>query len=75
MARECGSYTMVRAQLLDSRAIGISTPGLVAGLIVMIAGGPLDRSATDATHHFLVEAIKAREAKEKEGAQKNRPAL
>ena len=75
MARECGSYTMVRAQLYDSRALGISTPGLVAGLMVMIASGPLDRSATDGTHQYLLQATKARDLKQEKEASKNRPKL
>jgi hypothetical protein len=37
--------------------------------------GPLDVQATGATHELLVNAVKAKDAKDKEGAQKNRPKL
>jgi hypothetical protein len=41
----------------------------------VIGNGPLHRSATEASHKYLMEAAKMRELKEKEGAQKNKPAL
>lgn len=49
-ARECANYTMIRVRLFDTRFIGISTPNLVGGLMVMMASGPLDRKETEATH-------------------------
>jgi len=37
--------------------------------------GPLDEVSTGATHELLVNAVKAKDAKEKACTQKNRPKL
>jgi len=71
----CGDYTIIHARLFYAYPLGISSPDVVGGLLVVMGNKPLDRSATDATHKYLIEAAKAREIKEKESAQKNRPAL
>lgn len=51
----------------------IVLPDVVGSMLVMMGHGPLDRSATMATHKFLIEATKARDAKAKDDAAKNRP--
>jgi hypothetical protein len=71
----CGVHTIIHARLFYGYPIGISSPDVVGALLVVVGSGPLDRSATDATHTYLMQAAKMREIKEKEGAQKNRPAL
>ena len=71
----CGDFAIVHARLFYAYPLGISSPDVVGGLLVVIGSRTLDRSATEATHKYLMEAAKAREIKEKEGAQKNRPAL
>ncbi|HKN88391.1 MAG TPA: hypothetical protein VJV04_16110 [Nitrospiraceae bacterium] len=75
VADMCAAHTIVHARLFYGYPIGISSPDVVGALVVAIGNGPLDRSATDATHKYLVQAAKTRDLKEKEGAQKNRPAL
>jgi hypothetical protein len=74
--QECAAYTMVRARLYDgTRTIGIPTPGLVGGMTVLMGSGPLDRSATDATHQYVLNAAKSRDAKQTDAAKQNRPKL
>jgi hypothetical protein len=51
----------------------IVLPDVVGSLLVMMGHGPLDRSGTMATHKFLMEATKGRDAKAKDDAAKNRP--
>jgi len=72
---QCASHNIIHARLSSARPIGISAPGVVGALTVVIGNGLLHRSATDASHKFLMEAAKRRETQEKAGAQKNRPAL
>jgi hypothetical protein len=72
---ECASHNIIHARLSSARPIGVSAPGVVGALTVVIGNGLLHRSATDASHKFLMEAAKRRENQEKAGAQKNRPAL
>lgn len=74
-SEECASYTMVRARLFDARSIGVTAPNLLSGMMVMIASGPLDHSATDATREYLLKAAKARDAKQTDAAKQNRPKL
>ena len=71
----CGSHNIIHARLYYAQPIGISAPGVVGALTVVIGNGPLHRSATETSHKYLMEAAKMREIKEKEGAQKNKPAL
>ncbi len=71
----CGNHNIIHARLYYAQPIGISAPGIVGALTVVIGTGPLHRSATDASHTYLMEAAKMRDIKEKQGAQKNRPAL
>jgi hypothetical protein len=71
----CGTHNIIHARLYSAGSLGISAPGIVGALTVVIGNGPLHRSATEASHKYLMEAAKMREMKEKEGAKKNRPAL
>jgi len=71
----CGTHNIIHARLYYAQPIGISAPGVVGALTIVIGNGPLHRSATEASHKYLMEAAKMREIKEKEGAQKNKPAL
>jgi hypothetical protein len=75
LGEQCASHNIIHARLYSAQSIGISAPGVVGALTVVIGNGPLHRSATDASHKFLMEAAKRRETQEKAGAQKNRPAL
>ena len=75
MGEQCASHNIIHVRLYYGGSIGISAPGVVGAMTVVIGNGPLHRSATDASHTFLMEAAKRRDIKEKEGAQKNRPAL
>jgi hypothetical protein len=72
---QCATHNIIHARLYSAGSLGISAPGVVGALTVVIGNGPLHRSATDASHKYLMEAAKMREIKEKEGAQKNKPAL
>ena len=75
MGEQCASHNIIHVRLYYGGSIGISAPGVVGAMTVVIGNGPLHRSATDASHKFLMESAKRRDIKEKEGAQKNRPAL
>ena len=75
LGEQCASHNIIHARLYSAGSLGISAPGIVGALTVVIGNGPLHRSATDASHTFLMEAAKRRENQEKAGAQKNRPAL
>lgn len=73
----CQSYRMVHAGLrryCQSQNI-LGAPGLVGALTVTMGDGPLDEVSTGATHELLVNAVKAKDAKEKAGTQKNRPKM
>jgi hypothetical protein len=71
----CQTYRMVQAQLRRCCQTALAAPDLVGAVTVTMGDGPLDEKSTGATHDLLVNAIKAKDAKEKEGAQKNRPKL
>ena len=73
----CETRRMVQARLQRccQRQNILAAPDLVGALVVLIGDGPLDEQATGATHELLVNAVKAKDAKEKEGAQKNKPKL
>ncbi len=75
LGEQCASHNIIHVRLYSAGSLGISAPGIVGALTVVIGNGPLHRSATDASHIYLMEAAKRRDIKEKEGAQKNRPAL
>jgi hypothetical protein len=75
LGEQCASHNIIHARLYSAGSLGISAPGIVGALTVVIGNGPLHRSATDASHTFLMEAAKRRENQEKAGAQKNNPAL
>ena len=72
---QCATHNIIHARLYSAGSLGISAPGIVGALTVVIGNGPLHRSATEASHTYLMEAAKRRDIKEKEGAQKNKPAL
>jgi hypothetical protein len=71
----CANYMIVYAKLVYGYPIGISAPDVAGGLIVVIGSAPLDRTTTDATHNFLMQAATQRDARQKQAAQKNKPAL
>ncbi|MEO5957139.1 MAG: hypothetical protein ABIR36_15820 [Nitrospiraceae bacterium] len=71
----CETRRMVQARLKRCCQNALAAPDLVGALAVLMGDGPLDVQATGATHELLVNAVKAKDAKEKEGAQKNRPKL
>jgi hypothetical protein len=72
---QCANLTMVYAKLVYGYPIGVSAPDVVGGLVVVIGSAPLDRTMTDTTHNFLMQAATQRDAKQKQAAQKNKPAL
>jgi hypothetical protein len=87
---DCWDLTMIQVSLFiaGSRQPILDRPGyssaapwigqvpeVVGSMQVVIGSGPLDRVATDATYNYLQDAIKAKDAKSKEDAQKNRPPL
>jgi hypothetical protein len=67
--------TMIYARLIYGYPIGISAPDVVGGLVVVVGSAPMDRMATEATHNFLMQAAQARDNRQKQAAQKNKPAL
>ena len=71
----CETRHMVQARLKRCCQNALAAPDLVGALAVLMGDGPLDVQATGATHELLVNAVKAKDAKDKEGAQKNRPKL
>jgi hypothetical protein len=71
----CETRRMVQARLQRCCREGLGATDLVGALVVHMGDGPLDEQATGATHEMLVNAVKAKDAKEKAGAQKNRPKL
>jgi hypothetical protein len=71
----CETRRMVQARLQRCCRTALAAPDLVGALAVLVGDGPLDVESTGATHELLVNAVKAKDAKEKEGAQKNRPKL
>lgn len=73
--RGCPDYTIIHAKLYRAFELGVKSPDVVGVLLVTIGSKPLDRSATNATHDLLVQAVKARKAQEKGAAEKNKPAL
>jgi hypothetical protein len=74
-SKTCPDYTIIHARLFRASELGVSSNEVVGVLLVNIGNKPLDHSATDATHNLLVQADKARKAKEKGTAEKNKPAL
>lgn len=71
----CETRRMVQARLQRCCREGLGAPDLIGALVVHMGDGPLDEQATGATHEMLVNAVKAKDAKDKAGAQKNRPKL
>ncbi|MEO8466078.1 MAG: hypothetical protein ABI640_12110 [Gammaproteobacteria bacterium] len=71
----CETRRMVQARLQKCCRDGLAAPNLVGGLVVHLGDGPLDEQSIGATHEMLVNATKAKDAKEQESAQKNRPKL
>ena len=73
----CETRRMVQARLQRccQRQNILAGPDLVGALAVLMGDGPLDEQATGATHELLVNAVKTKDAKDKAGAQKNRPKL
>lgn len=71
----CETRRMVQARLQRCCRTALAAPDLVGALAVLIGDGPLNVNATGATHELLVNAVKAKDASEQAGAQKNRPKL
>jgi hypothetical protein len=71
----CADMTMIYARLIYGYPIGISAPDVVGGLVVVVGSAPMDRMATEATHNYLMQAAQARDNRQKQAAQKNKPAL
>jgi hypothetical protein len=72
---DCAGMTMIYARIIYGSPIGITTPDLAGGLVVVVGSGPLDRTATEATRNYLIDAVKNRDAQRRQAAQKNKPAL
>lgn len=72
---ECADLTIVSAKILYGYPIGVTARDVAGGLVVGIGSGPMDRVETDATHNFLMQAATQRDARQKQAAQKNKPAL
>ena len=72
---ECQTFRMVQARLQRCCRDGLAAPNLVGALVVHMGDGPLDEQSMGATHQMLLNASKAKETKEQENAQKNRPKL
>jgi len=72
---QCANLTIVYARLIYGYPIGVAAHDVVGGLVVVVGSAPNDRVTTEATHHFLIEAAKNRDARQKQAAQKNKPAL
>ena len=70
-SEQCASYSIIQARLFDTRSIGMANPGLMAGLLVTMASGPLDHFATDETHANLVRARRERDAKVTNATKQN----
>jgi hypothetical protein len=73
----CQTRRMVQARIQRCcvRQNILGAPDLVGAIAVLMGDGPLEVEATGATHELLVNAVKAKDAKDKAGAQKNRPKL
>ncbi len=71
----CETRRMVQARLSRCCRDGLAAPDLVGGLVVNMGDGPLDEQATGATHEYILKAVKAKEAKDQQSAQQNRPKL
>ena len=71
----CETRRMVQARLKRCCQNALAAPDLVGALAVHIGDGPLNVQAIGATHQMLLNAVQAKDAKEKESAQKNRPKL
>jgi hypothetical protein len=72
---QCANLTIIYAKLLYGYPIGVAAHDVVGGLVVVIGSAPIDRVTTDATHNYLMQAAKQRDARQKQTAQKNKPAL
>jgi hypothetical protein len=52
IAGQCAKFSIVGARLFRARVMGVAVPNLVEYVVVMAASGPMDRSATNATHEY-----------------------
>jgi hypothetical protein len=71
----CADLTLIYARLIYGYPIGVSAPDVVGGLVVVVGSAPMDRVATEASHNYLMQAAQARDNRQKQAAQKNKPAL
>jgi len=70
----CGQLTVIHARLYDTRRLRYPpTPNIVGGMAVMIASGPMDAAALEASRAYLMQAAKDRDAKLTKAAEQNRP--
>lgn len=75
-AEPCAQFTIIVAGFFDTRSLRYPpAPNVVGGLAVMIASGPMDRSATEATRAYLMQAAKDRDTKQSKAAEQNRPKM
>lgn len=73
-AEPCAQLTIIQAGFFDTRSLRYPPPpNVVGGLAVMIASGPMDRSATEATRTYLMQAAKDRDSRLSKAAEQNRP--
>jgi len=72
----CSLLTIIQVGFFDTRSLRYPpAPNVVGGLAVSIASGPMDRSATEATRAYLMQAAKDRDTKQSKAAEQNRPKL
>ncbi len=71
----CETRRMVQARLQRCCRTGLAAPDLVGALAVNIGDGQLNVEATGAAHQLLMNAVNAKDAKDKAAAQTNRPKL
>jgi hypothetical protein len=72
---DCANLTMIYAKIFYGYPIGVSAHDVAGGLVVVMGSAPLDHTAADATHDYLVQAAKSRDLAQKQKAQKNKPVL
>jgi hypothetical protein len=71
----CANLTVIYAKIFYGYPIGISSRDVAGGLLVVMGSAPIDHTAADATHNYLLQAAKARDLAQKQKAQQNKPAL
>jgi hypothetical protein len=67
VAEQCAGYTMVHARLFGASFMGARVPNLVEYVVLLMASGPLDRKATQATHQYWLKTAKSPAPSAKKG--------